>query len=316
MPETRYALPKDNPRPLSGFMTWLDRRTGVYSLLREALDERIPGGARWAYIFGSGLLYLFVSQVVTGIFIALYYFPSSVQAHRSVSYISKVVGSGFSTQHPRLWRTAFVIVLCLHIFPTLLTAPSRAAHLLWSGCLLVFLATHGLYRLFVPWDLAVLLRFRGTTQGGPCSNLCRVSAGATAGDTDPIALLCVTRFYVARSSDCLHCHAYFLVSQGRPCHSLVTAPLNSQNFHCTTNSGFINGATITRPDFCSSDWHSVCFNSPWTTSSAETSYIPRPEWYYSADVSVDEGGGRQMVSIWWHCSAGAARLVVCCDSIF
>ena len=30
---------------------WLDRRTGIGSLLHEALDEPIPGGARWAYVF-------------------------------------------------------------------------------------------------------------------------------------------------------------------------------------------------------------------------------------------------------------------------
>ena len=32
---------------------WFDRRTGLGSLMHEALDEPIPGGARWAYVFGS-----------------------------------------------------------------------------------------------------------------------------------------------------------------------------------------------------------------------------------------------------------------------
>ena len=56
---------------------WLDRRTGIGSLLHEALDEPIPGGARWAYVFGSVLLFLFISQTVTGIFLSLYYVPSA-----------------------------------------------------------------------------------------------------------------------------------------------------------------------------------------------------------------------------------------------
>jgi ubiquinol-cytochrome c reductase cytochrome b subunit len=51
---------------------WLDQRTGIDSLLHESLDEPIPGGAKWAYIFGSGLLFLFVSQVITGVFLGLY----------------------------------------------------------------------------------------------------------------------------------------------------------------------------------------------------------------------------------------------------
>ena len=33
----------------SGFRQWLDRRTGLDSLLHHALDEPIPGGAKIAY---------------------------------------------------------------------------------------------------------------------------------------------------------------------------------------------------------------------------------------------------------------------------
>ena len=73
---------------------WLDPRTGIDSLLHESLDEPIPGGAKWAYIFGSGLLFLFVSQVITGVFLALYYVPSADHAHTVVSYIVKEVTSG------------------------------------------------------------------------------------------------------------------------------------------------------------------------------------------------------------------------------
>ena len=36
--------------------TWTDRRTGVDRMLRHSLDEPIPGGARFAYVFGSALL--------------------------------------------------------------------------------------------------------------------------------------------------------------------------------------------------------------------------------------------------------------------
>src|ERR1700734_243590 len=156
MPETRYALPKDNPRPLSGFMTWLDRRTGVYSLLREALDEPIPGGARWAYIFGSGLLYLFVSQVVTGIFLALYYVPSSDHAHTTVSYISKVVSSGLFLRSIHAYgATAIVIVLFLHISQTLLYGSYKGRReLLWlSGCFLLALMLGMAFTGYLlPWD--------------------------------------------------------------------------------------------------------------------------------------------------------------------
>ncbi|MCL5670016.1 MAG: hypothetical protein M1423_01770, partial [Acidobacteria bacterium] len=63
---------------------WFERRTGINKLLHEALDEPIPGGARYAYIFGSGLLFIFISQFITGIFLALYYVPSADHAHVTV----------------------------------------------------------------------------------------------------------------------------------------------------------------------------------------------------------------------------------------
>src|ERR1700686_4606263 len=73
----------------SGFasraLDWLDARTGVKSLTRKVLDEPIPGGARWAYVFGSGLLFIFLSQTITGICLALYYVPSADSAHTTVA---------------------------------------------------------------------------------------------------------------------------------------------------------------------------------------------------------------------------------------
>jgi ubiquinol-cytochrome c reductase cytochrome b subunit len=156
MPETRYASPIDNPRRLAGWINWLDRRTGVHSLMREALDEPIPGGARWAYIFGSGLLYLFLSQVVTGVFLALYYVPSSDHAHTTVSYISKVVSSGLFLRSIHAYgATAIIILLFLHISQTLLYGSYKGRReLLWlSGCFLLALMLGMAFTGYLlPWD--------------------------------------------------------------------------------------------------------------------------------------------------------------------
>src|SRR5438552_3149497 len=85
-------MPANDER--SGFRRWLDRRTGLDSLLDHALDEPIPGGAKIAYVFGSGLLFLFLSQIVTGVFLAMYYVPSADHAHTTVAYITKEVTGG------------------------------------------------------------------------------------------------------------------------------------------------------------------------------------------------------------------------------
>ena len=156
MPDPKQPLPEDNHKPAAGLMEWLDRRTGINSLLHEALDEPIPGGARWAYIFGSGLLYLFLSQIITGIFLALYYVPSSDHAHTTVSYISKVVSSGLFLRSIHAYgATAIVIVLFLHISQTLLYGSYKGRReLLWlSGCFLLALMLGMAFTGYLlPWD--------------------------------------------------------------------------------------------------------------------------------------------------------------------
>ena len=90
-PENQSAVRRGTT---TGIWGWLNHRTGLDSMLRTALYEPIPGGARFAYIFGSGLLFIFISQVITGVFLALYYVPSADHAHTTVAYITKAVTAG------------------------------------------------------------------------------------------------------------------------------------------------------------------------------------------------------------------------------
>src|SRR5262245_41820231 len=125
-----------------GLYNWLDRRTGIGSLLHEALDEPIPGGARWAYVFGSVLLFLFISQTITGIVLALYYVPSATSAHTTVAYIVKeVTGGSFLRSLHAYGSSAGVIVLLLHLnHPYLYGAYNGRSELLWiSRCILLAL---------------------------------------------------------------------------------------------------------------------------------------------------------------------------------
>jgi ubiquinol-cytochrome c reductase cytochrome b subunit len=155
MPDTKVRQ-VDGSKAVSACMEWLDDRTGIRSLMHEALHEPIPGGARWAYIFGSGLLYLFLSQVVTGVFLALYYVPSSDHAHVTVSYISKVVSSGLFLRSIHAYgATAIVILLFLHISQTLLYGSYKGKReLLWlSGCFLLALMLGMAFTGYLlPWD--------------------------------------------------------------------------------------------------------------------------------------------------------------------
>ncbi len=125
-------------------------------MLHEALDEPIPGGARLAYIFGSGLLFLFISQVVTGVFLAMYYVPSADHAHTTVAYITKLVTSGSLLRSIHAYGASGIIVLVLlHIGQTFLYGSYKGKReLLWmSGCILLLLMLGMAFTGYLlPWD--------------------------------------------------------------------------------------------------------------------------------------------------------------------
>src|SRR6202049_2389962 len=145
-----------HPPPASGLWGWLNRRTGLDNLLRSALDEPIPGGARFAYIFGSGLLFIFLSQIITGVFLALYYVPSADHAHTTVAYITKAVTAGsFLRSLHAYGASAMVVVLLLHLSQTYIYGSYKGRReLLWlSGCVLFGLVLAMAFTGYLlPWD--------------------------------------------------------------------------------------------------------------------------------------------------------------------
>jgi ubiquinol-cytochrome c reductase cytochrome b subunit len=140
----------------SGFRAWLDRRAGLDSLLHHALDEPIPGGARIAYVFGSGLLFVFLSQVVTGVFLTMYYVPSADHAHTTVAYITKEVTDGsFLRSIHAYGSSAIIILLLLHITQTFFYGSYKGRReLVWlAGCvLLVLMLGMAFTGYLLPWD--------------------------------------------------------------------------------------------------------------------------------------------------------------------
>ena len=146
----------DSKELKSGFRAWLDHRTGLDSLLRHTLDEPIPGGAKIAYVFGSALLFLFLSQIVTGVFLAMYYVPSADHAHTTVAYITKeVTGGSFLRSIHAYGSSAIIIVLLLHMTQTFLYGSYKGRReLVWvAGCVLLALMLGMAFTGYLlPWD--------------------------------------------------------------------------------------------------------------------------------------------------------------------
>lgn len=135
---------------------WLDSRTGHRAILRNALHEHVPGGARWRYVFGSVITVLILVQVVTGVALELYYSPSTTDAWASVNYIQTQVwmGSLLRGVH-HFGASAIVIVMAMHLMQTAWAGAFRAPREMnWIAgfVLLQIILGLALTGYLLPWD--------------------------------------------------------------------------------------------------------------------------------------------------------------------
>jgi len=135
---------------------WLDERIGHRKLLREMLDEPIPGGARWAYVFGSALTIVFSLQLVTGLLLMTVYAPSASTAWASVHFISHRLAGGWIIRGLHHFGSqAMVVLLGAHLLQVALYgAYKRPREMNWFLGLALLAVTLGfsLTGYLLPWD--------------------------------------------------------------------------------------------------------------------------------------------------------------------
>ncbi|GAC1315895.1 MAG: hypothetical protein NVSMB25_00630 [Thermoleophilaceae bacterium] len=102
-----------------GAIGWLDERAGAGPFLRATLYRKIPKGTNWFYTLGSATLFAFMSQAVTGVFLAMYYRPSADQAYTSVQHLTNEVFLGQFVRGMHKWgSTVMVILIFMHMART------------------------------------------------------------------------------------------------------------------------------------------------------------------------------------------------------
>ncbi len=137
-------------------MAWLDHRTGYKTLMHEALFERIPGGARWRYVWGSALIFTFSLQMITGIFLAMAYSANQYHAWESVYYIQEVMFLGYLVRGIHHFAAqAMVVLLAFHLIQIIIDGAYRAPREVnfWLGLILMkIVLALGLTGYLLPWD--------------------------------------------------------------------------------------------------------------------------------------------------------------------
>src|SRR2546428_6230103 len=141
---------------LSRLYAWLDSRLKLEPVKETLLDEPIPGGASWIYVFGSATLFLFFLQAITGMFLAVYYAPTPDHAYDSIRYIETQVLFGPFVRGLHHWgASAMVVAIGLHMLQVFLYGAYKPPReLMWMVGVLLLLLTMGFAftGYLLPWD--------------------------------------------------------------------------------------------------------------------------------------------------------------------
>src|SRR5262249_10093050 len=124
--------------------------------MEAMLLEHIPGGARWRYVWGSCLAFVFMIQVVTGILLMTAYSPGDSTAWGSVYFIQYEMDFGWLIRglHHFGSQTMFVL-LALHMLQVVIAGaylPPREVNW-WLGLMLMgIVLALSLTGYLLPWD--------------------------------------------------------------------------------------------------------------------------------------------------------------------
>jgi menaquinol-cytochrome c reductase cytochrome b subunit len=140
----------------AGVVGWVDERTGASGFLRGFLYRKVPKGTNWYYTLGSATLFAFVSQAVTGVFLAMYYDPSPTRAYDSVQHITNEVFLGELVRGMHRWgATVMIVLVFLHMGRTFFFGAYKyPRELNWviGVVLLILTLAMGLTGYLLPFD--------------------------------------------------------------------------------------------------------------------------------------------------------------------
>ena len=152
----RVAKPHAKTGLLGQLADFFDDRTGFRAVVHEALYERVPGGARWRYVWGSTLVFAFMTQLITGLFLWASYSASAQTAWESVYYIQHEMTGGWLLRGiHHFMAQAMVVLLALHLLQVVIDGAYRAPREanFWLGLILMMLVLGmALTGYLLPWD--------------------------------------------------------------------------------------------------------------------------------------------------------------------
>ncbi len=298
---------------MASLFGWLDERLELRRAKRDLLDREVPDRLTWWHTLGSATLTVFLVQVITGTTLATYYSPSPDHAYASVQYVMQHVASGTLLRGIHHWgASAMVVLLLAHMIRVFTVGAYKyPREINWVLGVVLFLIVMGFSftGYLLPWDqkaywaTAVGTNIAGTTPLIGAALVALLRGGSELGAAT------LARFYAFHVlwlplllTVIVALHLIVVVRQGiaaRPRDLEVGAPPSTKDpkysaYYHEAYKASKRGGLRFWPDILGKDaivsavtvliiiLLAVVFGSPLDApaDATDTSYIPRPEWYF------------------------------------
>ncbi|GGA61386.1 menaquinol-cytochrome c reductase cytochrome b subunit [Ornithinibacillus halotolerans] len=142
---------------------WIDERVDITPIWRDIADHEVPEHVNpahhfsaFVYCFGGLTFFVVVIQILSGMFLTMYYVPDIENAWKSVYYLQTEVAHGQIVRGMHHWGASIVIVmLLLHTLRVFFQgAYKKPRELNWMVGVLIFFVMLGLgfTGYLLPWD--------------------------------------------------------------------------------------------------------------------------------------------------------------------
>jgi ubiquinol-cytochrome c reductase cytochrome b subunit len=185
-------------------LRWIDERWPLTPLINLSLEEEMPGGTSFSYVFGSATLIVFLLQVISGIWQLFYYVPTLDHAYNSLMFFRLQIPFGWLAHGLHYWgANAMVVLVLLHMSRVFIWGAYKRPHeLQWITGVFLLLATFVLSLTggALPWDKrSYWLVEIATSTAGTLPWLGTFIKGVILGG-DSIGQLTLSRFFITHTA--------------------------------------------------------------------------------------------------------------------
>lgn len=199
---------------LNKIYDWVDERLDITPIWRDIADHEVPEHVNpahhfsaFVYCFGGLTFFITVIQILSGMFLTMYYVPDVENAWKSVYYLQNEVAFGELVRGMHHWGASLVIVMMfLHTLRVFFTGSyKKPRELNWMVGVGIFLVMMGLgfTGYLLPWDMKALFATKvGIEIAASVPFLGEYIKILLAGDSEILGAQTLTRFFAI--------HVFFL----------------------------------------------------------------------------------------------------------